>query len=94
MSASHAPHRSTLRLLLLAWLGLLLLTGVSVWIGREFHAQAGLQPLVAAVLWLKSWLVLRYFLEGRTIHVFFRRVLHAFIAITPICLVLFGVWHE
>ncbi|GAB1369562.1 hypothetical protein MASR1M42_21140 [Azonexus hydrophilus] len=39
-------------------------------------------------------LVLRFFLEGRSIHIFFRRVLHTFIAITPICLVVFGLWHE
>ena len=94
MSAAHASHQSSLRQLFFAWIGLLLLTALSVWIGREFHAQDGLQPLVAAVLWLKSWLVLRFFLEGRSIHIFFRRVLHVFIAITPVCLVVFGLWHE
>jgi hypothetical protein len=90
---SPAP-KSTLRLLFLAWLGLMLLTGVSILIGHELHGKAGLQPLVAGVLWLKSWLVVRYFLEGRSIHWFFRRVLYVFIAITPLCLVGLGLWHE
>lgn len=91
--ASPAP-KSTLRLLVLAWLGLMLLTGVSILIGHELHGMAGLQPLVAGILWLKSWLVVRYFLEGRSIHDFFRRVLYVFIAITPLCLIALGLWHE
>lgn len=92
----HAPTapKSTLRLLLLAWLGLLLLTGLSILIGNRLHGQVGLQPLVAGVLWLKSWLVVRYFLEGRRIHFLFRRVLYGFIAITPLCLIGLGLWHE
>ena len=91
--ASPAP-KSTLRLLFLAWLGLMLLTGVSILTGHELHGRAGLQPLVAGILWLKSWLVVRYFLEGRSIHDFFRRVLYVFIAITPLCLIGLGLWHE
>lgn len=94
MSRAASAPQSTHRVLALTWLGLMLLTALSILIGHELHGKAGLQPLVAAVLWLKSWLVARYFLEGRGIHWFFRRVLYGFIAITPLCLIGLGLWHE
>jgi hypothetical protein len=40
------------------------------------------------VVWLKAWLVARYFLEAPQCHVFIRRVIWTFTAFAPLALVL------
>ena len=43
---------------------------------------------VAALIWLKAWLVARAFLEAQHCHVFIRRLVFVFIAYAPVLLVL------
>ena len=78
-SASLAP-------LAFAWLGLIVLTLASLGLGRWFHGADWLQPLVAAIVWLKGVLVANRFIEVRLAHPFIRRVVAAFIAFTPLAL--------
>lgn len=81
-----SSHHAALRPLGGAWLVLLGLTALSLGLGVYWHGKGGLPLIVAGVLWLKGWLVVRYFLEVDSVHPFIRRVLLAFIAITPLCL--------
>lgn len=89
---SHSSNSQTS--LTLAWGGLLALTGVSLLLGKLLHGQAWLPLLVAGVLWLKAWIVIRYFIEADATHAFIRKVLYGFIGITPVCIVLLGFWGE
>lgn len=69
-----------------AWLGLIALTLASLGLGQWFHGADWLQPLVAAILWLKGILVANRFIEVRQAHPFIRRVVATFIAFTPLAL--------
>ena len=71
-----------------AWLGLVALTLLSLGLGQWFQGGAGLQLLVAAIVWMKGVLVARRFIEVQQAHPFIRRVVSAFIAFTPLALVL------
>jgi hypothetical protein len=44
--------------------------------------------LVAAIVWIKGWLVARRFIEAEQAHPFIRNVLRGFIAFTPVALLL------
>jgi len=44
--------------------------------------------LVAAITWLKAWLVAYFFLEAKLCHTFIRRLIWVFIAFAPIALTL------
>lgn len=70
------------------WLALVGLTLVSVLLSQYLHGDAWLQLLVAAIVWIKGDLIARHFVETRLAHPFIRRVTHAFVAFTPIALVL------
>ena len=72
----------------MAWLGLVLLTLASLFSGTALRADTWLPVLVAAIIWLKAWLVARYFLEAQLTHNFIRRMIWIFIAFAPIALVL------
>lgn len=85
---------NSLTSLTLAWLGLLALTGVSLLLGSTLHGQMWLPLLVAGILWLKAWIVIRYFIEADTTHGFIRKVLYGFIGITPLCIALLGFWGD
>lgn len=75
--------------LFLAWLGLVLLTFASLGLGSWLQdASSWLPPLVAAIIWLKAFLVARYFLEVPLCHTFIRRLTWSFIAFAPVALVL------
>lgn len=74
--------------LLLAWLGLIALTLMSVWLGRTWAGASALQLLVAGILWVKAWLVAHYFIESSHAHPLIARVLSIFILIVPLALVL------
>lgn len=85
------PATSTTRLLaplLVAWLGLVVLTLFSLGLGEWFATAAWTPVLVAAVIWTKAWLVARYFLEATECHVFIRRLIWTFIAFAPVALLL------
>ncbi|MCG2577605.1 hypothetical protein LZ012_11435 [Dechloromonas sp. XY25] len=79
---------SSYRPLLKTWLALVGLTLLSVMLSQRLHGAAWLQLLVAAIVWLKGELIARHFVETRIAHPFIRRVTHAFIAFTPVALVL------
>jgi hypothetical protein len=87
----NAPaQRPTARLapLVLAWAGLVALTLVSLGLGAWLKGASWLPLLVAAIIWLKAWLVAIYFLEARLSNTFIRRLIWVFIAFAPIALVL------
>ena len=83
-------HPVSLRLLLWAWLVLCLLTLISIGLGQSFHRADWLPLGVAAIVWLKGWLVCRYFLESPSAHPFIRRLLAVFSACAPLALLLTG----
>jgi hypothetical protein len=70
--------------LTVAWLALVALTLISPALGRWFHGADGLPLLVAAIVWIKGWLVARHFIEARLAHPFIARVLAGFIAFAPL----------
>ena len=74
--------------LVFAWLGLLTLTALSLGLGEWLRDLAWLPVLVAAVIWLKAWLVAYFFLEAPLSRTFIRRLIWIFIAFAPIALVL------
>ncbi|MCP5298601.1 MAG: hypothetical protein H6954_02735 [Chromatiaceae bacterium] len=82
-----APN-TRLRPLVLAWVALVTLTLLSALLGDALRGAAGLTAIVAALIWLKAWLVARAFLEAQHCHVFIRRLVFVFIAYAPVLLVL------
>ncbi len=69
-----------------AWLGLVVLTLISLGLGQWFHGTPWLQLLVAALVWLKGRVVARRFIEVESCHPFVRRVVNGFVAVTPLAL--------
>ena len=74
--------------LIVAWTGLVILTLTSIGLGEWFSDLPGLLFPVAAIIWLKAWLVARYFLEIPLTRPFIRRLVWIFIAFSPIALVI------
>ncbi len=74
--------------LIAAWIGLVTLTLVSLALGEWFRGLPGLLFPVAAIIWLKAWLVAHYFLEMPLTRTFIRRLVWVFIAFSPIALVI------
>lgn len=89
---AHSLPAPVLRPLAFAWLSLVLLTLLSLLAGQGLHGQAGLPLLVAALLGLKGWLVIRHFLEVAALHPLLRVILQGFVAVTPLCLALTAGW--
>lgn len=83
MKQSH----SALSVSTLAWLGLLVLTGISLLLGAQFGAASWMPFLVAGIIWIKGIMVARYFIESHEAHPFIAWVLRAFIAFTSIGLI-------
>ena len=88
MQNSHSAPSSALAPLAYAWLALVALTLLSLGLGHWFHGAAWLPLLVAVIIWLKGKLIARQFIESHIAHPFIARVLNAFIAFTPIALLL------
>ena len=65
-----------------------LITLLSLGLGEWFKGVAWLSVLVAAIIWLKAWLVAYYFLEAPLSHTFIRRLIWILIAYAPMALVL------
>lgn len=88
------PCAPSTRLLPLAgvWLMLVMLTLLSPGLGDWLHGSAALPWLVAAIIWLKGWLICRHFIESGLTHPFIRRVLDGFILVTPVALVLIALF--
>lgn len=70
------------------WVLLVVLTLVSLELGRWLHGAALLQVVVAAIIWLKGSLVARHFIEAQIAHPFIRNVLRGFIAFAPLALLM------
>lgn len=90
-SAANPTARSTahsLAPLSYAWLGLVILTLFGLGLGQWLRGAAWQPLLVAAIVWLKSWLVCHYFIESQQAHSFITRVLRGFILFAPLALVL------
>lgn len=71
-----------------AWVFLVLLTLASLGFANSLRGADWLPELVASMVWLKAWLVARYFLETPHCHIFIRLVVWNFIAFAPLALVL------
>jgi hypothetical protein len=88
MSAQDNLPPARLAPLVFAWLGLIGLTLFSLGLGSWLKAFSGLPTIVAAIVWLKAWLVAHYFLEAQLSRTFIRRLIWIFIAFAPIALML------
>jgi hypothetical protein len=69
-----------------AWLGLLGLTALGLVLGRWSAGASWLPLAVAAVVWLKGWIVTRHFIESNVAHPFIAWVLRVFIVCVPAAL--------
>ncbi|HSG22432.1 MAG TPA: hypothetical protein VLA64_05680 [Azonexus sp.] len=88
MTPTNNTPSTALAPLTYAWLGLVALTLLGLGLGQWFRG-AGWQPLlVAAIVWIKGWLVCQYFIESQLAHPFITKVMRAFILFAPIALVL------
>ncbi|MGL5987253.1 MAG: hypothetical protein EKK59_09630 [Neisseriaceae bacterium] len=81
---------SGMKPLYVVWLLLSGLTLLSVALGQGFHSANWLPLLVAAIVWVKGWLVSRYFIETQLATPFIRRLVAVFIAFAPLALVITG----
>ena len=88
MSTPPSCPSARLAPLVFAWLGLVLLTLLSLGLGEWLREVSWLPVLVAAIIWLKAWLVACFFMETPLSHTFIRRLIWIFIAFAPIALVL------
>lgn len=79
---------TSLRPLVLTWLVLVALTLVSPQLGNGLGGPQAVQLTVAAIIWIKGYLVARHFIEADLAHPFLRNVLRFFIAFAPIAIVL------
>lgn len=76
------------RILALAWLGLVLLTLVSLGLGQWFRGIASLPWWIAGLIWAKGAVVGMAFIGTRGCHPFIRRLIHGFILLPPAGLLL------
>ncbi|WP_420473494.1 hypothetical protein [Noviherbaspirillum sp. ST9] len=74
--------------LTLAWLGLLFLSAAGLAAGLRAGHASWLPIIVAALIWLKGWLVTRYFLNAAEAHPYVTWLLRIFTAFAPAALVL------
>lgn len=94
MKTSPSKNTVVLSPLIQAWLGLVALTLLSLYIGHGLHGTAWLQILVAGIMALKGLLVAGHFIEIKQAHVFIRRVVLGFVAITPLALLIIAYFGE
>lgn len=71
-----------------AWLGLVFLTVVGLATGRLSGHAPWLPTLVAILIWMKSWVVARYFLNADEAHPFVTWLVRVFSAFAPAALIL------
>src|SRR5574338_1424406 len=88
MKAKPALPSLSLSALFWAWLGLLGLTALGLVLGHWSAGASWLPLAVAAVVWLKGWLVARHFIESNLAHPFIAWVLRVFIVCVPSALIL------
>lgn len=83
MKAKHGLPGVSIFPLFLGWLGLVALTALSLGLGRSAGAASWLPVVVAAILWLKGWIVTRHFIESHLARPFIAWVLRIFIVCVP-----------
>lgn len=83
---------STISPLVLAWLGLLLLTLASLVLGNRFGHAAWMPLPVAAIIWIKGTVVSSCFIESNRAHPLIAWIVRVFIGFVPIVLVLFALF--
>ena len=88
MTTSDSTNPTSLVPLALVWLALVSLSLFSLLLGEWVGRAAWLPVVVATVIWLKAWLIARYFLEAYQCVAFIRRLVLGFIAFAPVALVL------
>lgn len=79
---------TSLRPMVIAWLGLVTLTLCSLFIAEWLPGMTGLALLIAAIIWLKGWLLARFYLETELSRRIIRWATWAFVAFVPIGLLL------
>ncbi|APR06242.1 MULTISPECIES: hypothetical protein [Thauera] len=84
---SSAPSTALLPLGL-AWLFLVAMTVFSLWLVRWLGPASWVQLPLAAIIWLKGWVVARYFIESHQTHPFIAWVIRIFLLGVPLALVL------
>lgn len=90
MAQPHSSAKVNLVPLIRAWAILLMLTLFSIGLSRRGIDGRWLAVLVAAIVWIKGWLVARAFIESRNAIPFIRFLLNGFAALAPIALLLTG----
>lgn len=76
-----------------AWIGLVALTFLSLWLVSSLPHRTWIAVAVAAIAWVKAWMVARSFLESWRAGPLFAGVVRLFIALAPLGLVL-TAWLE
>lgn len=74
--------------LVYAWSGLLLLTVAGLLVGSAWGHASWLPVLVAGLIWLKGWVVGRYFLNIDDAHPYVAWLVRIFTAFAPVALLL------
>ena len=88
MKTNVAARSAKLTPLVLSWFALVCLTFLGLGLSSGALRGAGFQLLVAALVWLKGWIVARYFIESHVAHPFIATVVRVFILCVPLALVL------
>jgi uncharacterized membrane protein YjdF len=89
MKPSESGKAVSLIPLALVWLALIILSLFSLMLGEWVGRTANWLPaVVAVVIWLKAWLVARYFLEAYQCVPFIRRLVLGFICFAPLSLII------
>lgn len=71
-----------------AWIGLLFLTLVGLLAGGLWEHTSGLPLFVAALIWIKGWMVGRYFLNIDDAHPYVAWLVRIFTVFAPVALLL------
>lgn len=71
-----------------AWSGLLLLTMAGLLVGSAWGHASWLPVVVAALIWIKGWVVGRYFLNIHDAHPYVAWLVRIFTAFAPAALLL------
>lgn len=76
-----------------AWIGLVALTFLSLWLVSSLPHRTWIALAVAAIAWVKAWTVARNFLESWRAGPLFAGIVRLFIALAPLGLLL-TAWLE
>ena len=71
-----------------AWLALLALSFIGLFLGELFGHARWVPLLVAVIIWAKGSLVARYFVESHQAHPYIAWIMRVFIAFVPVALVI------